>query len=269
MDKIWLDIINPSHVLYFNSLIRDLSDYKIHTTIRDRAETVALAKSFGIKGQIIGTDYTNLMMKSANMIIRTLNLAIRVPKFDVAMSFENGMNVAVARIRGNKSILYCDNDLKTYQKKTFVQDLETRVKSLSTYVIVPNVCYENFKNVMDDDKIRLFEGYKEDMYIADYKPDDNFLDNLPFDEFVVIRPESLASFYVKEIISITPKLIRLLTNNGINVIYLPRVRDDIKYAKVELERSTEPQISFGHYYILLSFISVSAITIIVKRRNKI
>ena len=45
--------------------------------------------------------------------------------------------------------------------------------------------------------------------------------------------------------------------------------DDIKYATFELERSSEPQISFGHYYILLSFISVSAITIIVKRRNKI
>src|SRR5659263_687990 len=103
MKKIWIDLINPSNVLYFNSFFRDLSDYQIVTTIRDRAETVELARSFGIEGQIIGTDYTNLVKKSANMVIRTMNLAISVPKFDVGMSFENGMNVAVARMRGKKS----------------------------------------------------------------------------------------------------------------------------------------------------------------------
>ena len=40
--------------------------------------------------------------------------------------------------------------------------------------------------------------------------------------------------------------------------------DDIKYAKVELERSAKPQISFGHYYILLSIITVGAIVLIIK-----
>lgn len=170
-------------------------------------------------------------MKSANMVTRTLNLAIRIPKFDIAMSFENGMNVAVARMRGKKSILYCDNDLKVYQKKTFVQDLETRVKSLATYVIIPQACYENFNKIMDNGKLRLFNGYKEDMYIADYNPNPEFLNILPFDEFVVLRPESLASFYVTEKKSITPELIKLLIKNGINIIYLPRVKEDLKYAR--------------------------------------
>lgn len=234
MYKIWLDIINPSHAQYFNSLIKELSDYKILTTIRDRAETVSLTKSFGIEGEIIGKDYTNFIMKSANMVTRTLKLAIKVPKFDVAMSFENGMTAAVARTRGKKSILYCDNDLIIYQRKTspqdFIKDLETKFKSLATYVIIPQTCYENFNKKIDDSKLRLFNGFKEDVYIADYNPDQRFLNVLPFDEFVVIRPESLASFYIKEKKSITPEIIKHLIRNGINIIYLPRVKEDAKYA---------------------------------------
>ena len=49
------------------------------------------------------------------------------------------------------------------------------------------------------------------------------------------------------------------------IIYM----DDIKYATIELERSAKLQISFGHYYILISIIAMVAITIIVKKRNRI
>lgn len=230
MKKIWLDIINPSNVPYFKSLTHDLLDCEVSVTIRDRAETVSLAKSFWANGKIVGTDYAGSFKKPANMIIRTLDLAIKAPKFDVAMSFENGMSVSVSKIRGKQSILYCDNDLKFNQKKNAIQDLETKIKSLATNIIIPNVCYENFKKVIDEDKLIPFNGYKEDIYIADYSPDPEFLNRLPFDQFVVVRPEALASFYVKETKSITPELIRLLLENNINVIYLPREKEDIKYA---------------------------------------
>ena len=228
--KIWIDIINPSNVHYFRSLTPDLSDCEIFVTVRDRAETVKLAKSFWTDGKVVGRDYTGSFKKPANMIIRTLDLAVKAPKFDVAMSFENGMSVSISKIRGKQSILYCDNDLKFDQKKNAVQDLETKIKSLATHIIIPNVCYENFKKVTDGDKLIQFNGYKEDIYIADYNPDQEFLNRLPFDEFVVVRPEALASFYVKETNSITPELIRLLLDNNINVIYLPREKEDIKYA---------------------------------------
>ncbi len=231
MKKIWLDIINPSNVPYFKSLTNDLPDCEISVTIRDRAETVSLAKSSWTNGKIVGTDYTGSFKKPANMIIRTLDLAIKAPTFDVAMSFENGMSTLVSKIRGKRSILYCDNDLKFDQKKNAIQDLETKIKSLATNIIVPNVCYENFKKVVDEDKLISFNGYKEDIYIADYSHDQGFLNKLPFDEFVVVRPEALASFYVKEMKSITPELIKLLLNNNINVIYLPREKEDIKYAE--------------------------------------
>jgi predicted glycosyltransferase len=164
------------------------------------------------------------------MIYRTIDLAIRAPTFDVSLSFENGMCTFASKLRGKSSILYCDNDLKFIQKKTSVQDLETKIKTLADYTIIPSACYNNFKKVVDDDKLRSFDGYKEDVYIADYKPDPNFLNELPFEEFIVIRPEALFSIYVKDMNSIVPELLAAFIKEGMNVVYLPREGADVKHA---------------------------------------
>lgn len=230
MTRIWIDIINPSHALFFNSLIPELSSHQLDITIRDRAETVKLCKSFGIKGRVVGIDYVDPFKKSAYMIYRTLNLTTSVPKFDVSISFENGMCVFGSKIRGNPSILFCDNDLKFSQKKSFVQDLESNIKSLASYVFIPQVCRENFSTMFDDAQLISYDGCKEDIYIADYVPDPNFLDKIPFDNFVVVRPEALASFYVKENQTIVPEILKRFEKENINVIYLPREKEDVKYA---------------------------------------
>lgn len=231
MTRIWIDIINPSHALFFNSLIPELSSHQLDITIRDRAETVKLCKSFGINGRVIGTDYVDPLKKSAYMVYRTLKLVTSVPQFDISISFENGMCVFGSRIRGNPSILFCDNDLKFSQKKSFVQDLESDIKSLANYVFIPQVCKENFSTMFDETRLITYDGCKEDIYIADYVPDPNFLDKLPFDNYVVVRPEALASFYVKENQTIVPEILKRFEKENINVIYLPREKEDIKYAE--------------------------------------
>lgn len=230
MINLWIDLINPSDVQFFKSLISDLSEYNIHSTTRNRAETVELANHFNIHNQVIGTDYNGSFRKSVNMIYRTIDLAIRAPTFDASLSFENGMCTFASKLRGKSSILYCDNDLKFIQKKTSVQDLETKIKTLADYTIIPSACYNNFKKVVDDDKLRSFDGYKEDIYIADYKPDPNFLNELPFKKFIVIRPEALFSIYVKDMNSIVPELLAAFIKEGINVVYLPREGADVKHA---------------------------------------
>ena len=48
---IWVDIINPSHALFFNSLLDDFNSDNFFITVRDRAETLGLVKSFGMKGK--------------------------------------------------------------------------------------------------------------------------------------------------------------------------------------------------------------------------
>lgn len=64
MSKIWIDVINPSHALFFNAIYNDLVGHEIFITVRDRAETVDLIRSFGIDGMVIGTDYRNPLKKN-------------------------------------------------------------------------------------------------------------------------------------------------------------------------------------------------------------
>lgn len=230
-NNIWIDLINPSDVHFFKSIISDLSEHNINSTTRNRAETVELANYYNIKNKIIGTDYNDSFKKSINMIYRTIDLAIKTPSFDVSLSFENGMCVFASKIRRKPSVLFCDNDLKFSQKKTSVQDLETKIKSLANFIVIPSVCYDNFKNIFNENKLISFNGYKEDIYIADYIPGENFLDKIPFEQFIVIRPEAIFSIYVKDEKSIVPELLSKFIKDGTNIIYLPRDNGDIKYAE--------------------------------------
>lgn len=229
--KVWIDLINPSHALFFGALIPELHDYEVSVTLRDRAETVELARSFGIQGQVLGTDYRDPLKKTLNMVYRTLDLYASVDPFDCAISFENGMSVFVARLRKKKSILLCDNDLKFQQMTSGFQDLESRIKMMADYIVVPQACYENFVQHVDEERVISYDGYKEDIYIANFTPDPHFFEKIPFDRYVVVRPEALGSFYVKDKQSIVPDLLKLFRKEGINVIYLPREQEDYAYAK--------------------------------------
>lgn len=228
--QIWIDIINPSDVLFFNALMHDLTDCQIAVTYRERAETVNLGHSFGIEGAIVGKDSTEPITKIFQMGFRTARLFRFINHFDCSMSFENGMSTLVSKMRGKTSFQFCDNDLKFIQKTSRYQDLEMKIKLLADYLIVPRVCSTAFKNHVDGGRLVTYDGYKEDVYIADYIPDPCFLESVPYKRFVVVRPEALDAFYVKEKRSIVPAILRGLVHEGVNVIYLPRTLADRRHA---------------------------------------
>lgn len=231
LSNIWIDLINPSHALFFRSLIPELNGHQISVTLRDRAETVDLTRQFGIQGKVIGTDYRNPLKKSLNMIYRTFELYAGAGKFDYAMAFENGMSTLVSNVKRKESILFCDNDLKFIQKTSRIQDLEMKLKLLADHIIIPKACYPLFSQNCKHSEVISFDGYKEDIYLADFKPDPNFMEKIPFDNYVVLRPEALGSFYVTEKQSIVPYLLHLFWREGINVVYLPREKEDLQYAQ--------------------------------------
>jgi predicted glycosyltransferase len=228
---IWVDIINPSHALFFNSIRSGLPQKEFYVTVRDRAETVDLVRLLGINGKIIGADNRDSIKKTMAMITRTVRLLMEIKDFDCSLSFENGMSVGVSKIKGKRSILFCDNDLKLMQQGSVTQTIESRIKFLADHTLIPVACRDSFSTWIEGDRLRTYDGYKEDVYIADYHPDPHFMDHIPFDHFVVLRPEALASFYVLEHMTIIPELIRLFDHEGIKVIYLPRDEGDADYVK--------------------------------------
>jgi len=224
---IWIDMLNPSHPLFFRPLVKDLgSDCEVKLTVRERGETIALARTLGIPGKAIGRDYDHPVRKTLAIALRTLQLAAGVGRFDTAISFENPMSVAVAKMRGKRSILLLDNDLKMKIKGNPVQSLESRVKFGADHIIVPGPCEATFKGRVNTDRMISYDGFKEDFSISDYVPDRDFHKNLPFSDYVVVRPEALASFYVQNKSTIVPELIEGLLASGENVVFLPRGPSD-------------------------------------------
>jgi predicted glycosyltransferase len=81
-----------------------------------------------------------------------------------------------------------------------------------------------------EDRIYQFNGYKEDVYIADYSPDPTFYSKIPFKEYIVVRPEASFAIYLREVKTIVPQLLKKLLKENFNVIYLPRNQIEKSYA---------------------------------------
>jgi len=230
--KIWIDLLNPSHPLFFHPLVKDLKEhYSVEITIRKRGETAQLARKLGLEGELVGKDMTDPIRKTLWISARTIQLFGKVGNFDWALSLENPMSVAVSKMRSRKSILILDNDLKLKIKGNIVQSLESRVKFGADHIIVPEACRESFERVVPAERLHTYDGFKEDFYISTYEPDPGFMENLPFSSYVVVRPEALASFYVKEKRTIVPELVDSLLEEGLNVVYLPREGMDRELVK--------------------------------------
>lgn len=234
MTKIWIDMINPSHPLFFRPVINEFRrENELIVTLRNRGETVKLASKFGINGKVIGSDFEDVVRKTSSIAFRSIVLSLKVPKFDVALSFENPMSVVASKIRGKRSILLLDNDLKFKIKGNLFQNVESKLKMSATNILVPEACRETFNNFKVKDNLEYYDGYKEDIYIADHQPDPSVLEKIPFKEYCLLRPEALASFYVKEKRSIVPAIIEEFKKAGKNILLLPRDKSDFKYTNDE------------------------------------
>jgi len=227
MSGIWIDLLNPSHPHFFKAIHDELMvGNTLIYTARERGETVKLARRLGLNPKVIGVDHEGRFRKTFNYFLRTQALAFRVKDYDTSIGFENPMTVYGAKVRRKRSILLLDNDIKYKVKGSIVQSLESKVKMAADHIIVPESCRGTLSKNVTGDRLITYDGYKEDIYLADFEPSDDFLSEVPFKEYYVIRPESLASFYVEGEKSLLPSLVQEFIARGENVIVLPRDRSD-------------------------------------------
>ncbi len=222
--KLWLDIINPSHPLLFHPIVNNVK-HDFFITYRDRAETSDLVKKLDYSGIPVGKDDETGLMKEVALITRTISLLNKTPKYDYAVSMENPCSIFVTLFRRDaKSILFCDNDLK-YDSKNIVQKLENALKARADYLIVPKCVHEKFSKVYGRSQVFSYDGLKEDIYYDRLNVCTRDELSVPFENFVLVRPESFSSLYVDNKESLVPELVRKLTESGLNVVLLPRDRE--------------------------------------------
>lgn len=222
--KIWIDITNTPHVNVLIPIIRHLEkDHELIFTARDFSETIPLLKKNGIEPIVYGSyKGKSRIKKFAGLLQRMWLLLFGLPKFDLAFSLGGNYTSAIAFLRGKKSIVFSDNDI-SFKFFSF---------ALGSHFIFPY--YFKYQRIqkkyhLKDSQIHTFNGFKEDIYLADYTPDPHFLDLLPFKDFITIRPENLKASYVPaDSTTIVPELFE--TFKDYNILFLPRYEEEKKYA---------------------------------------
>ena len=167
---------------------------------------------------------------------RIINLQRKIPYFDASITI-GGDASYIAKLRGKKAITFNDNEIAQVW----------RYSRFSDYAFWPNaVEFEKIVKVgFKRDEIYMYDGFKEDLYLADYVPNENFKKDIPFDNFVIVRPENLKAKYVKgENFSIVPDLIKKLLKENYNILFLPRYEDDINYIS-EFKNSNQIYVPKG------------------------
>jgi len=99
-------------------------------------------------------------------------------------------------------------------------------------IIPKSIDSYNFRRFSKKVEIFKFDGFKEDIYLADYEPDPHFSDCVPVKNFIAVRPEALKAEYVpKHAKSIVPGILAELDKSGFNILYLPRYIEDRSWAQ--------------------------------------
>jgi predicted glycosyltransferase len=225
----WIDLASPSHPFFFDGLTGALDGLDSSVTVRDKTETVPLAREVGFQFRTVGKDYENVHFRKLGIPLRTAQLYLQAPDADVALSARNAMCILAAKARGIPSIHFTDNDICAYVDGLYAEELYHRLEARATHNVVPAAFLTEVltDRGADPDRVHAYDGYKEDVYVAGFEPDPDFPDRLPFDDpFVVVRPEALSATYVDAETSIVPELLSGLSDRGLNVVYLSREARD-------------------------------------------
>jgi predicted glycosyltransferase len=222
--KIWIDFSNTPHVHVLLPIIRHLEKrHEILITARDFSETLPLLKANGINPIVLGKyKGKNRVKKVIGFLTRIYALYRQIPSFDISIALGGNYTAIISWLARKPSIIFSDNDI-SYKGPAY---------RFGTDFIFPS--YFKTINVITKYRIKpghinTFEGFKEDIYIADYIPDPDFLKYLPFSNFITIRPENLKASYVPpNSMTIVPELFNVFRDE--NILFLPRYKEEKKYA---------------------------------------
>lgn len=166
--KIWIDFANSPHVLFFLPLIRRFraSGHQVRITLRDFAQTVALARKFDLTGEVIGKHGGgNRLLKVFNILGRASALRefVRRDPPDLAVSHNSYAHAIAAWRLGIPSATLMDYEYQPANHISF---------RLADRVIVPRVFPDDRLRACgaSPERVFRFDGLKEEIYLSDFEP---------------------------------------------------------------------------------------------------
>lgn len=233
MKKVWIDITNSPHVLFFNPIIKKLKSrgYDVVVTARDFAQVYDLLDEYQIEHVKIGNHKgKNKFKKVIGLIERTSKLKkfAKNKKIDIALSLGSNDLALVAWMLKIPHMTLFDYE---YAK---IHHLNCR---FATKIIVPSVISNDvlYKYGATVEKLVKFNGLKEDFYIHHYVKKDDFLTSIGIDKskvIITIRPHATEAHYQSNENNILEELLLFLSNDDrVKVIVTPRNNEQSKTIK--------------------------------------
>ncbi|MFN3554351.1 MAG: DUF354 domain-containing protein [Bacteroidales bacterium] len=230
MKTIWFDITNTPQVHFLSAIYDELKKdpkYAFLFSAREFSETTQLLREkigndFVVFGGHYGKSY---IRKILGLFKRFQSVLFSDLRYDISISCGSENAIWTSYLKRKKSIAFGDNDLaRQYTYGRFVD------YAFFPDAIAPDVLT---RQGIKKQKLFLYPGYKEDVYLANFQPDPEFRKRIPFDEYVVVRPENIMANYIRNenANTITPALLALLVKKGYNVLYLPRYKSDKDFAE--------------------------------------
>jgi uncharacterized protein len=227
---IWIDLGNSPHAPFFRPLVKDFEQrgHTVDTTARVFAQTVELAHAAGFDPAIIGSHGgKNILGKALKLVQRAAGLAkwARPRKFDLTVSHNSHENIVAAWMMSLPSVTLMDYEHHPANHLSF---------RLASRVIVPaSFPDESLKRFgVRPEKVRRYDGIKEDVYLADFSPDPSFsvkLQQLGIEEsnvLVVARAPASFALYHRMENELFDKLVEhLAAKENVKVLLLSRTEE--------------------------------------------
>jgi predicted glycosyltransferase len=225
--RVWIDITNSPHVLFFRPLIRllETDGHEVDVTAREYAQTLDLLDLHGIGHHVVGPRHGG-----AGAVGKARALAGRLPAlrrfakargYDIALAHGSHELTLAARSLGIPSSTTHDYEFASVQHHLGLR-AATRVVFPEA---VPAARLARFG--VRPPKLVRFEGIEEEYYLADFEPDRAVLDGIdPAKTLVVVRTPPDVSLYHRHANPLFRGVLdRLGRDESVHAVVLPRTAE--------------------------------------------
>ena len=190
--KIWIDLDNSPHVPFFTPIIKEIEKggNSVFLTSRDCFQVCGLADYYKLQHKMIGKHYgANKALKVLGTLWRSMQLAkiIVKEKPDISLSHGSRPLIIASSLLGIPTILIFDYEHA--ERLPFIKP----AMGIAPEVIKDPGIEKHFQY-----GVRGYQGLKEDVYAASFKPDSSILNKLGLsakDILATIRPPATEAHY--------------------------------------------------------------------------
>ncbi|MFO1478365.1 MAG: DUF354 domain-containing protein [Verrucomicrobiota bacterium] len=230
--RIWIDLDNTPHVPFFRPIVRELEarGYSVGLTARDAFQVCELAEKFGMRAKRVGKHYgKNRFMKVAGLGWRSLQLLPFVLRERPILALSHGSRA---------QILLC-NLLRI--PTVMIMDYEhaqTPLLLQPRWEIVPSVLMTENLQCKHPERIRTYDGIKEDVYAPEFRPDPALGRELGLvggDVIVTVRPPANEAHYhnPESDLLFEAFMKRLVRTPGVKAVLLPRNKSQAQMIRTQ------------------------------------